>query len=121
MTTEDHIRSVALSLPETLERASYGGQPSWRTRQRMFAWIRDDPEALVVWVESEEDKLALIDAEPDKFFTADHYDGSPMVLVNIEAVDDSEAAELITESWILRGPRKLVATWVAEAGGGPVA
>jgi hypothetical protein len=29
----------------------------------MFAWIRDEPEALVVWVESLEDKEALVASE----------------------------------------------------------
>ena len=80
----------------------------------MFAWIREDPEALVVWVESEEDKEALITAEPAKFLTTDHYDGSPIVLVRLDAVDVEEATELITDSWRLRGPKRLVAEWEAE-------
>lgn len=57
---------------------------------------------------SVEDKDALIRAEPDTFFTTSHYDGQPIVLVNLEAVDDNEAVELITESWWLRAPRALV-------------
>jgi hypothetical protein len=79
----------------------------------MFIWIRDDPEALVVWVESEEDKLAMIAGEPDKFFTTDHYDGHPIVLVRLGTIDTDEATELITESWRLRAPRKAVAAWDA--------
>lgn len=43
----------------------------------MFTWIRDDPEALVVWVESGK-KNALIEAEPEKFFTTAHYDDHPI-------------------------------------------
>lgn len=64
----------------------------------MFAWIRDEPEALVVWVDSLEDKLALIVAEPEKFFTTSHYDGQAVVLVRLQAVDRSEIAELVTDS-----------------------
>ena len=79
----------------------------------MFIWIRESPEALVVWVESEEDKLAMISSEPDKFFTTDHYDGHPIVLVRLEGVDADEATELITESWRLRAPKKVVAVWDA--------
>lgn len=79
----------------------------------MFAWIRDDPEALVVWVESIEDKNALIAAEPATFFTTPHYDGQPIVLVRLEAVDTQEATELVTESWRLRAPKSLVKDWDA--------
>jgi len=74
----------------------------------MFTWLRDDPEALVVWVESVEEKDALIQAKREKFFTTPHYDGQPVVLVRLEAVDSEEAAELITESWRLRAPSSLV-------------
>jgi hypothetical protein len=114
MVTHDDIRAIALGLPGTIERASYGGRPSWRTTTRMFTWIRDEPEALVVWVESAEEKVALIDAEPEKFFTTPHYDGEPIVLVRLEAVDREEAAELVTESWRLRAPRAAVRAWDAD-------
>lgn len=102
MVTYDEVRAIAMSMPGTEERASYGGQPSWRNKKRMFTWIREDPEALVVWVESEEDKLALIESEPAKFSTTPHYDGHPIVLVDLGAVDEQEARELITDSWELR-------------------
>lgn len=111
MVTHDDIRAIALDLPGAYEQASYDGRPSWRTKPLMFAWIRDEPEALVVWVESEDDKLALIDGEPDKFFTTPHYEGSPIVLVRLDAVDVAEARELVTESWRLRAPRALVREW----------
>lgn len=80
----------------------------------MFAWLREDPEALVVWVDSEEEKYALIEGEPAKFFTTPHYDGSPIALVSLQAIDNAEAAELITESWRLRAPKSLVKEWDRE-------
>ena len=116
MVTHDDVRRVALGLPGASERASYGGRPSWRTRTRVFAWIREGPEALVVWVESLEEKEALLAADPGTFFTTPHYDGEPAVLVRLEAVDLDEAAELLTESWRLRAPRALVRAWEAEQG-----
>lgn len=113
MVTWDDVRRIALSLPGAFEQASHGGNPSWRTKPRMFTWIRDDPDALVVWVDSEEEKHALIAAEPGKFSTTPHYDGHPIVLVDLAAGDQDEAAELITESWRLRAPKKLVVAWDA--------
>ena len=111
MITHDDVRTIALSLPGSYEQDSYGGRPSWRTKARMFTWIRDDPEALVVWVESVDDKAALIESEPGKFFTTPHYQGHAVVLVRLEAVDTDEATELITDSWRLRAPRGLVREW----------
>lgn len=105
--TEEDIRVIAGSLTGAFERESYGGHPSWRTPARMFAWIRDDPQALVVWVEALEVKEALIAADPGKFFTTSHYDGQPIVLVRLEAVEIDEARELVTDSWRVRAPRSL--------------
>jgi len=111
--THDDVRRLALALPGAAERPSYGGRPSWRTPARMFAWIRDEPEALVVWVESLDEKEALLAADPDVFFTTAHYDGEAMVLVRLDAVELDEADELITESWRLRAPKRAVAAFDA--------
>lgn len=116
MLSHEDVRRIALSLPGSFEQESYGGRPSWRTKARMFTWIREDPEALVVWVESEDEKWALIAAEPEKFFTTAHYDGSPVVLVQLGAVDADEATELVMESWRLRAPKSLVKEWDAQHG-----
>ena len=114
MIGRDDIAGIAGELPGAYEQASYDQAPSWRTKPRMFAWIRDDPEALVVWVASEEDKLALIAANPAVFFTTAHYDGQPILLVRMPEVDPDEARELIVESWRLRAPKGLVKAWDAE-------
>ncbi|UDY35327.1 MmcQ/YjbR family DNA-binding protein [Dermatobacter hominis] len=110
----EDVRRAAMALPGAEERASYGGRPSWRTPARMFTWVRDDPEALVVWVGSVEEKEALIGSDPDTFFTTAHYDGEPIVLVRLEVVDADEAAELITGSWRLRAPARAVSAFDAR-------
>lgn len=114
--TETQIRSIALDLPGAYEQPTHGGRPSWRTTPRMFAWLREDPDALVVWVESVEEKAAMTTAHPSRFFTTAHYDGHPVLLVDLENVDAEEARDLITESWRLRAPQALVRAWDAAAG-----
>ena len=99
MATPDDVRELALSLPGTIERPSYG-TPGFRVKDRLFARLREDPAALVVWTEEKE---ALLLSEPEKFFTTPHYDGHPMVLVRVEAVDRDELGELLGDSWRLRG------------------
>ncbi len=111
MVTEDDVRRIALSLPGAYEQESYGGRPSWRTKPRMFTWIRDEPDAVVVWVDSLEGKEALLASDPDKFFTTSHYDGHPVVLVRMGALDVGELTELICDSWGLRAPRSLTTGW----------
>jgi hypothetical protein len=108
MVTEAQIRRIAMSLPGAYEQASYDGRPSWRTKPRMFTWIRHEPEALVVWVESLDEKELMIAAEPRVYFTTPHYDGYPIVLVRLEAIDVKRAKELVTESWRLRAPKSLL-------------
>lgn len=107
MVTSDDVRDIASALPGAYEHPSYGGLPSWRTKPRAFAFVREDPEALVVRVASVEEKLALSASEPEKFFTTPHYDGSPILLVRVDGVDRTEAAELIEESFRLRAPKRL--------------
>jgi len=113
MVTHDDIRRIALALPETHERPSYGRRPSFRTTKQMFTWIRDGPESLVLWVPTLDDKDAMIASDPVKFFTTGHYDGHAVVLADLDAIDIDEATELIVDSWRLRAPKRLVASWEA--------
>jgi hypothetical protein len=100
--SEADVRELALSLPATTEKPSYG-TPGFRVRDRLFARIREEG-VLVLWRESEEEKEALVEAEPEKFFTTPHYDGYPNILIRLGAVDREELAELLEESWRLRAP-----------------
>lgn len=43
--TVDEVRATALALPGAYGRPSHGGQPSWRTKPRRFATIREDLNA----------------------------------------------------------------------------
>ena len=105
MVTEAQIRAIAMELPNAFEQASYGNCPSWRSKKRMFAWIRQAPEALVIWVDSLDAKELLLEHEPDLFFTTAHYDGHPMLLVRLDKVGKARARQLIEESYRLRiGP-----------------
>ncbi len=61
----------------------------------------------MVWVDLLEDKETLIASDPAKFFTTSHYDGHPIVLVRLEAVDVNEATELIGDAWRLRAPHSI--------------
>jgi hypothetical protein len=105
MASEDDVRAIALSLPETEERPSYG-TPGFRVKDRLFARIRE-PGVLVVWCADEAEKDFLIRAEPEKFFTIPHYDGHAYVLVHLERVSREALAEVVEDAWRLRAPDSL--------------
>ena len=115
--TEDDVRRVALSLPHTTERPSYG-TPGFRVKDKLFARIREEGDVLLVWCEDVGEKLAMIESEPEIFFTTPHYDGHPTVLVRFQAADVELLTELLTESWRLKAPAKVVAAYDAEHASG---
>ena len=115
MVTEDDVRRIALSLPATTEKPSYG-TPGFRVKDKLFARIREEGDVLVVWVDGVEEKEALIAAQPETFFTTPHYDGYAMVLVRFDAVDVDELTELLTDAWYLRAPKRLRAEFDSTQG-----
>ncbi len=122
MAAEDDVRRICLSLPETIEKP-YEGLPGFRVRDRLFARIRTKPDALLVWCADVAEKEVMIASEPEKFFQTPHYEGHPGVLVHLEAVEVDELKELLTESWTLRAPARLVAALQSgrsTSGGAPV-
>ncbi|MQA26768.1 MAG: hypothetical protein GEU94_15180 [Micromonosporaceae bacterium] len=109
------VRWAALSLPETTERSSYG-MPSFQVRDKLFARIREQGDAVVVWCANETVKHTMATSDPTKFCTTPQYDGYPMVLVRLEAVNVTEVSQLLSNSWRLRAPANLVAAADAFAG-----
>jgi hypothetical protein len=112
--TEDDVRAIALSLPETTEKPSYG-TPGFRVKDKLFARIREERDLLVVWVDSLDEKAAMIESEPKKFTTTPHYDGHPTVLVRLKGVGRRELRELLTDSWLLRAPKKVRDAFEADS------
>jgi hypothetical protein len=107
MPTEDDVRRLALSLPETTEKPSYG-TPGFRVKDKLFARLHELPDTLVVWVSDMEEKEALLAAAPEHFFETPHYDGYPMLLVRLGEIGMDELREVIVDSWRARAPRKVL-------------
>lgn len=74
-------------------------------------------DVIMLWVESESDKLALISDPTSPFFTTDHFDGHPSVLVRasrLAEISRTELAELIQDAWLSRASKKRAATWLVD-------
>jgi hypothetical protein len=108
MATEDDVRRIALSLPETIEKPWFNS-PGFRVKDKAFLRIRAEAEGwLVVFVEDLGEKEMLLASEPHKFHTTPHYDGYPTVLVDLAAVDEEELTELIADSWRIKAPKRVL-------------
>src|SRR5215218_8350104 len=79
-----------------------------------FARLLDEGESCGIWLESLDEKEALLASDAHKFFTTRHHDGYATVLVRYAAVDVDELRELITDSWRLKAPKRVVAAFEAQ-------
>lgn len=100
------VRRVALSLPDAVEddetfgfRVGKAGF-AWPYRERVHPKKARVPryDVFAMRVANLDDKEALLTGEPDKFFTTDHYDGYPAVLVRLAAIDEDQLTELLTDA-----------------------
>jgi hypothetical protein len=129
MADADDVRRLALALPHVQEIDSDGFD--FRVGDKGFVWsyperrpgrprvIRTD--IAVLFVGDEAEKQALLLGEPELFFSTPGYDGWPLVMLRLEAVDVDRLGELVTDAWRMRAPRALVpeldgAAHLCEAG-----
>lgn len=105
MVDEHDVRRIALSLADVVE----DGELSFRVNGRQFVWQYPErvhpkkprvprKDILVMLVDDVGEKNALLAGEPDVFFTTSHYDGSAMVLVRLEQIDEARLTELLVDA-----------------------
>jgi hypothetical protein len=118
--TWDDVRRIALGLPEAEERLSRDLR-QWRVKDKLFVWERplrrSDLDALgdaapdrpILGVRTEHlvAKEAILQSDPDVFFTTPHFDGYPAVLVQLDRIGVEDLRELIVEAWLARAPKRL--------------
>jgi hypothetical protein len=121
VTVWDDVRQIALDLPETSERVSRELR-QWRVKDKLFVWDRPlrkadlaalgdgapDGPILGAYVEHLVAKEALLADESGVFFTTPHFDGYPMVLVQLDRIGPDDLREVIVEAWLVRAPARLV-------------
>ena len=110
MADADDVRKIALSLAGVVEIDSDGFD--FRVDNKGFVWsypervpgkprvIRTD--VAVLFVGDEAEKQALVQGEPELFFTAPGYEPWPLVMLRLEKVRVKRLKELITDAWDMR-------------------
>ena len=74
------------------------------------------PDVIMIWVESESDKLAVVQDPGSPFFTTERFDGHPSVLVRaceLRAIGKAELTELVQDAWLSRASKRRADAWLA--------
>ena len=108
----DDVRELALALPGVVEETSCD-TPALKVGGKLLVRLKEDGETVALRVGLEE-RQALVHEQPDVFFVTPHYENYPMVLVRLDPVDREELGELLTEAWLERAPKRVVAVWESE-------
>ncbi|HYM57519.1 MAG TPA: MmcQ/YjbR family DNA-binding protein [Solirubrobacteraceae bacterium] len=112
MPTWEDVVALGTRFPD-VEVGTWFRSPALHVRGKGMCRLRTDPDALVLRVSDLGEREALLQGQPDAFFSTPHYDGHPYVLVRLDAVDPVELAELLEEAWRIRAPKRLVAAYDA--------
>jgi hypothetical protein len=124
------VHAIAASMPHTTRVEGPKGNAIYQVGGKSFVFFRtpqpdaDDPETgeryadvIMIWVESESDKLALIQDPESPFFTTERFEGHPSVLVRasrLAAISKKELTELIQDAWLSRASKRRGERWLAE-------
>lgn len=119
------MHRVAAAMPHVTRVVGPKGNAVYQVGGRSFVFFRNPrrdapyPDVIVIWVESEADKLALVQDPGSPFFTTDHFDGHPSVLVRgseLQRVDVAELTELIQDAWLSQASTRRGRQWLESRG-----
>jgi hypothetical protein len=124
------VHEIAASMPHVKRMEGPKGNAVYQVGGKSFVFFRTPqpdakdpqtgeryPDVIMIWVESESDKLALVQDPNSPFFTTDHFDGHPSVLVraaNLGTIGKAELTELIQDAWLSRASKRRGELWLAE-------
>lgn len=112
MTWEDVV-ALASELPGVEESTAYGA-PALKVRGKLIACqpanaaTRDGGRVAVLFNVGLDERAALIEAEPELFFSNDHFRDYPAVLVRLPNAAPDRLRPYLERSWRLRAPKRLV-------------
>ena len=129
----EDVHELALAMPHVTVVRGGQGNPVYQVGSKSFVFFRTPrpdavdpetgeklPDVIVFWVESEADKLALVQDESTPFFTTPHFDGHPSVLLRASRLGEisrQELAEVVQDAWLAQASAWRRAVWLAGHGG----
>jgi hypothetical protein len=122
------VHEIAAAMPYARRIEGPKGNAIYQVGGKSFVFFRTpqpdavDPgtgeryaDVIMVWVESESEKLALVQDSGSPFFTTDRFDGHPSVLIRASRLADvsrTELAELVQDGWLSRASKRRAAEWL---------
>ena len=128
----EDVHELAMAMPHVTVLHGGQGNPVYQVGGKSFIFFRTrrpdaaDPvtgeryaDVIVFWVESEADKLALVQDPATPFFTTAHFNGHLSVLVRGSRISEltiEELAEVVQDAWLARASPSRARTWLRSRG-----
>jgi len=126
----EDVHGIAQSMPHVTVWGDSHAKPVYQVGGKSFVFFRNprpdavDPETgeryddvIVIWVDSDDEKQALVQDPNLPFFTTDHFNGHLSVLVRatrLGEISRAELAEVIQDAWLSRASRRRGEAWLAD-------
>src|SRR3954467_8582928 len=126
------VHEFASSMPHVPRIEGPKGNPIYQVGGKSFVYFRTprpdaaDPvtgerytDVIILWVESEADKLSLVQDPNSPFFSTEHFGGHLSVLVRASRLGElgrAELRELIADAWLSRASARRGQAWLAAGG-----
>jgi hypothetical protein len=111
--TFPQIRELAISLPRTEEHLIRG---RWKFRIKQIVYLAmSEDETEMGFGFPREERAALVEAEPEKFFLPPRVSDLRFqwVCARLAALDEDEMTELVTDAWRMCVPKRVAAEYLA--------
>jgi hypothetical protein len=126
------VHEIAAGMPHTTRIEGPTGNAIYQVGGKSFVFFRNPrsdardpvsgdpyPDVIVIWVDSDAEKKALVQDPRSPLFTTPHFDGHLSVLVReseLHRIGRDELAELIQDAWLSRASARRGAAWLAQRG-----
>jgi len=126
------VHEIAAEMPHTTRLEGPNGNAIYQVGGKSFVFFRNprpdarDPvsgepyaDVIVIWVDSDAEKTALVQDPHSPFFTTPHFDGHLSVLIResqLHRIDRDELAELVQDAWLSRASKRRGAAWLTQRG-----
>jgi hypothetical protein len=123
------VHELAAAMPHVTQVEGPKGNAVYQVGGKSFVFFRTPqpdardpetgekyPDVVMIWVESEIDKLALVQDPDSPFFTTPRFDDHPSVLVRgsrLGEIGRTELTELIQDAWLSRASNRRREQWLA--------